>query len=141
MAYQRVTREFASQKSAVAEARRLLAALSAPPSTTLATRLIMGGASAAYSSDWSLSSDGRYLTMVDATGISIRDLATVIAEATGYNGEIVWDASKPNGQPRRRLDVERAKEQFGFTSRTPFREGVERTVAWYRAQVPSVTAG
>jgi GDP-L-fucose synthase len=72
--------------------------------------------------------------------ISIRDLATAIAEATGYAGEIVWDDSKPNGQPRRRLDVERAKELFGFNSRTPFREGIERTVAWYRAQVPSATA-
>jgi GDP-L-fucose synthase len=73
--------------------------------------------------------------------ISIRELAGAIADATGYSGEIVWDASKPNGQPRRRLDVERAKEQFGFSARTPFREGIERTVAWYRAQVPSVTAG
>jgi len=72
--------------------------------------------------------------------ISIRDLATAIAEATGFAGEIVWDESKPNGQPRRQLDVERAKKQFGFTSRTPFREGIERTVAWYRAEVPSVTA-
>jgi GDP-L-fucose synthase len=73
--------------------------------------------------------------------ISISELASVIADATGYPGKIVWDDSKPNGQPRRRLDVERAKEQFGFTSRTPFREGIERTVAWYRAEVPSVTAG
>jgi GDP-L-fucose synthase len=73
--------------------------------------------------------------------ISIRELAGVIAEATGYPGEIVWDDSKPNGQPRRRLDVERARKQFGFASRTPFREGIERTVAWYRAEVPSVTAG
>jgi GDP-L-fucose synthase len=73
--------------------------------------------------------------------ISIRDLATAIADATGFAGEIVWDESKPNGQPRRQLDVERAKELFGFSSHTPFREGIERTVAWYRAEVPSVTAG
>ena len=72
--------------------------------------------------------------------ISIRDLATAIAEATGYAGEIVWDESKPNGQPRRRLDVQRAKELFDFSASTPFREGIERTVSWYRAQVPSVTA-
>ena len=72
--------------------------------------------------------------------ISIRELASAIADATGYSGEIVWDDSKPNGQPRRRLDVERAKEQFGFSARTPFREGIERTVAWYRAQVPSLTS-
>jgi len=71
--------------------------------------------------------------------ISISELATVIADATGYTGEIVWDDSKPNGQPRRRLDVERAKESFGFSSKTPFREGIERTVAWYRSQVPSKT--
>jgi GDP-L-fucose synthase len=72
--------------------------------------------------------------------ISIRDLATTIAEATGYTGEIVWDASKPNGQPRRQLDVTRARELFGFTSRTSFAEGIERTVAWYRSEVPSLSA-
>ena len=73
--------------------------------------------------------------------ISIRELASAIAEATGYSGEIVWDESKPNGQPRRRLDVERAKELFGFSSSTPFREGIERTVAWYRAQGRSRATG
>jgi GDP-L-fucose synthase len=73
--------------------------------------------------------------------ISIRDLATAIADATGFAGEIVWDESKPNGQPRRQLDVERAKELFRFSSHTPFREGIEQTVAWYRAEVPSVTTG
>jgi GDP-L-fucose synthase len=65
--------------------------------------------------------------------LSIRDLAELIAELTGYGGEIVWDATKPNGQPRRKLDVTRARELFGFEARTPFREGLERTVAWYRA--------
>jgi GDP-L-fucose synthase len=65
--------------------------------------------------------------------IAIRDLAGVIAEATGYTGRVVWDTSKPNGQPRRRLDVTRAERLFGFTARTPFREGIQRTVAWYRA--------
>ena len=73
--------------------------------------------------------------------ISIRELAAVIAEATGYSGEIVWDDSKPNGQPRRRLDVERAKELFGFSASTQFREGIERTVAGTALTVPSVTAG
>jgi GDP-L-fucose synthase len=72
--------------------------------------------------------------------ISIRDLATTIAEATGYAGEVVWDASKPNGQPRRQLDVTRARELFGFTSKTSFAEGIERTVAWYRSEVPSLSA-
>jgi GDP-L-fucose synthase len=65
--------------------------------------------------------------------IAIADLARVIAEATGFTGRVLWDTSKPNGQPRRRLDVSRAQELFGFRARTPFREGIERTVAWYRA--------
>ena len=64
--------------------------------------------------------------------ISIRELAETIAEATGFDGEIVWDASMPNGQPRRSLDTTRARELFGFEARTPLREGLERTVAWYR---------
>jgi GDP-L-fucose synthase len=65
--------------------------------------------------------------------ISIRDLAELIADATGYAGEITWDISKPNGQPRRRLDVSKAQTLFGFRARTPLREGIERTVAWYRS--------
>jgi GDP-L-fucose synthase len=64
--------------------------------------------------------------------ISIRDLAETIAELTGYEGELVWDTSKPNGQPRRRLDTERAARLFGFHASTPLREGLERTIAWYR---------
>jgi GDP-L-fucose synthase len=63
--------------------------------------------------------------------ISIRELARIVAEVTGFQGEIAWDTSQPNGQPRRSLDVSRAREQFGFRARTPFREGLERTVAWY----------
>jgi GDP-L-fucose synthase len=63
--------------------------------------------------------------------ISIRELAELIAELTGYKGALVWDTSKPNGQPRRRLDTSRAERQFGFRARTPLREGLERTVAWY----------
>lgn len=64
--------------------------------------------------------------------ISIRDLAIAIAEKTGFRGEIRWDASKPNGQPRRRLDVARAREQFGFSAATPLAEGLTRTIAWYQ---------
>lgn len=64
--------------------------------------------------------------------ISIRELAELTAELTGYEGEIVWDTTKPNGQPRRRLDVSRAAELFGFRADTPFRAGLERTIAWYR---------
>jgi len=68
--------------------------------------------------------------------ISIRELAELIAELTGFSGEIAWDESMPNGQPRRSLDASRAKELFGFEARTPLREGLERTIAWYRAQAP-----
>ena len=64
--------------------------------------------------------------------IAIRDLAGLIAELTGFEGEIAWDTSKPNGQPRRRLDVSRADELFGFRASTGLREGLERTIAWYR---------
>jgi GDP-L-fucose synthase len=69
--------------------------------------------------------------------ISIRDLAELVAELTGFEGEIVWDTSMPNGQPRRSLDTARARELFGFEARTPLREGLERTIAWYRAAAPS----
>ena len=64
--------------------------------------------------------------------IAIRDLAELIRSATGYSGEIVWDASRPNGQPRRKLDTSRAEELLGFNARIPLRDGIERTVAWYR---------
>lgn len=64
--------------------------------------------------------------------ISMRDLAHKIKEAVGYRGEIDWDTSKPNGQPRRMLDVSRAKERFGFTAQTSFEEGLRKTIAWYR---------
>jgi GDP-L-fucose synthase len=64
--------------------------------------------------------------------ISIRDLAGLVASATGFEGRITWDASRPNGQPRRSVDPTRARELFGFEARTPLREGLERTVAWYR---------
>jgi GDP-L-fucose synthase len=61
---------------------------------------------------------------------TIRDLAHQIAAATGFDGELVWDAAQPNGQPRRRLDVTRARERFGFMAKTSFAEGLRRTVAW-----------
>jgi GDP-L-fucose synthase len=66
--------------------------------------------------------------------IAIRDLAELIAEITGFEGELVWDSSKPGGQPRRRLDVSRAEELFGFRARTSLRDGLERTAAWYGEQ-------
>jgi GDP-L-fucose synthase len=65
--------------------------------------------------------------------ISIKDLAEKIARMTGFAGELVWDTSKPNGQPRRALNISRAKEKFGFVAQTDFDEGLQQTVDWYRA--------
>jgi GDP-L-fucose synthase len=65
--------------------------------------------------------------------ISIRDLAEKIARMTGFHGAIRWDASQPNGQPRRCLDVTRAEREFGFRARTSFDEGLQRTIEWYIA--------
>jgi len=65
--------------------------------------------------------------------ITIRDLVELISELAGFEGEIVWDETKPNGQPRRNLDVTRAEELFGFRAQTDFREGLEQTIAWYRS--------
>ena len=64
--------------------------------------------------------------------ISIKDLVELIAELTGFEGEIRWDTSQPDGQPRRMLDTSRAKEEFGFRATTDFREGLEKTVRWCR---------
>jgi GDP-L-fucose synthase len=65
--------------------------------------------------------------------ISIKDLVTKIAQLTGFTGELVWDTTKPNGQPRRKLDVSRAEAAFGFRSQMSFDEGLRRTIDWYRA--------
>ena len=64
--------------------------------------------------------------------ISIKDLVELIAELAGFNGEIRWDTSKPDGQPKRCLDVSRAKEEFGFEAKIGFREGLEKTIKWYK---------
>jgi GDP-L-fucose synthase len=68
------------------------------------------------------------------TGVetSIRELAETIADLTGFTGEIVWDTSMPNGQPRRQLDASRAEALFGFRAHTTLRDGLARTVSWYR---------
>jgi GDP-L-fucose synthase len=75
------------------------------------------------------------------TGVetSIRDLAETIAELTDFRGEIVWDTSMPNGQPRRRLDASRAERLFGFKAHTSLRDGLAETIAWYResSRVPA----
>jgi GDP-L-fucose synthase len=71
------------------------------------------------------------------TGVetTIRETAELVAELTGFSGEINWDTSMPNGQPRRSLDASRAKREFGFEAKTSLREGLEQTIAWYREQV------
>ena len=67
--------------------------------------------------------------------ISIKDLVEKIAQFTGFEGQIVWDTGKPNGQPRRKLDTKRAKEFFGFESKIDFDDGLRRTIDWYKENV------
>ena len=64
--------------------------------------------------------------------ISIKELTQKIARLTGFTGGIRWDSSKPDGQPRRRLDVSKAKKYFGFEAKMPFDEGLKATIDWYR---------
>ena len=71
--------------------------------------------------------------------ISIRDLAELIAELTGFGGTLVFDRTKPDGQPRRSLDVTRARNSFGFAATTDFRTGLERTIEWYQAERSALT--
>jgi GDP-L-fucose synthase len=66
--------------------------------------------------------------------ISIRDLAALVASETGYSGAIRWDTSRPNGQPRRKLDVSKAEKLFGWRATTPLREGLRKTIDWYRSR-------
>lgn len=65
--------------------------------------------------------------------ITIKELLTLIVELTGFQGEVVWDTTKPDGQPRRKLDTSRAKAEFGFQAQTDFREGLRQTIDWYLA--------
>jgi GDP-L-fucose synthase len=67
--------------------------------------------------------------------ISIKELVTTIADLTGFKGELKFDPTKPNGQPRRQLDVSRARDYFGFESKTSFKEGLRNTIEWYKDQV------
>ena len=64
--------------------------------------------------------------------LSIKELVELIAELTGFKGRLVWDTTKPDGQPRRCLETTRAEQAFGFQARTNFREGLQRTITWYR---------
>ncbi len=72
--------------------------------------------------------------------ISIKELVETIVKLTGYEGRLVWDASKPNGQPRRGLDTSRATELFGFTAQTKLAHGLRETVEWYRAKTEKVAS-
>ena len=72
--------------------------------------------------------------------ISIRELAEMITRLVGFKGDLVWETDKPNGQPRRGLDVRRAKERFGWQARVPFEEGIRLTIDWYRRERQSSPA-
>jgi GDP-L-fucose synthase len=67
--------------------------------------------------------------------ISIKDLVHLIAKVSGFDGKIVWDTSKPNGQPRRMLDTGRAQQRFGFKATTGFEAGLKETVKWYEEKL------
>lgn len=71
--------------------------------------------------------------------ITIRELVRLIVDLTGFRGEIRWDPTKPDGQPRRGLDTTRAREAFGFVARTSFEDGLRRTIAWYEQHRGSAT--
>lgn len=77
---------------------------------------------------------GQPVNLGSGEEISIRDLAQLIAKEVGFTGRITWDTSKPNGQPRRCLDVSRAEELFGFRAKHAFHEGIHKTFAWYLTQ-------
>ncbi len=66
------------------------------------------------------------------TEISIKDLAELVGREAGFTGEVRWDHTRPDGQPRRMLDISRAKNEFGFAASTPFNEGLAKTIAWYK---------
>lgn len=78
--------------------------------------------------------DSQPVNLGSSYEISIKELVETIARLVGFAGEIRWDTSKPNGQPRRKLDVERAKELFGFASQVTFEDGLRKTIEWYWAQ-------
>ena len=72
--------------------------------------------------------------------ITIRELAETIRRLVGFEGKLVWDETKPDGQPRRRLDTTKAEKYFGFKAKMPFEEGLKRTIAWYREHKPEADA-
>jgi GDP-L-fucose synthase len=80
-------------------------------------------------------SDSLPVNLGSGSEISIKELVETIAQLTGFTGRILWDTTKPNGQPRRKLDTSSAERAFGFRARTDFKTGLARTVAWYREQI------
>ena len=84
-------------------------------------------------------SDGEPVNLGSGMEISIKDLARMIAKLTGFRGEIIWDTTKPNGQPRRALDTSRAKAYFGFEADMPFEEGLRRTIDWFHKNQARIT--
>jgi GDP-L-fucose synthase len=80
--------------------------------------------------------DSEPVNLGSGNEISIKDLSEQIARLTGFSGKIVWDTTKPNGQPRRGLDVSRAEKLFGFKAKMTFEEGLRRTIEWYRTSGP-----
>jgi GDP-L-fucose synthase len=77
--------------------------------------------------------DSQPVNLGSGREISIKDLAEMIVRLTGFQGRLVWDTTKPNGQPRRALDTSRAEALFGFRAQTPFEDGLRNTIEWYRA--------
>jgi GDP-L-fucose synthase len=69
--------------------------------------------------------------------ISVRDLLELVGSLVGFEGAVRWDATKPDGQPRRCLDTSRALEEFGWRAKTPLRDGLRRTIQWYEEEVGS----
>ena len=76
---------------------------------------------------------GEPVNLGSGSEISIKDLANLIQKATQYKGKLVWDKTKPNGQPRRCLDISRAKKEFGFTASVSFETGLKKTIEWYES--------
>ena len=81
--------------------------------------------------------DSQPVNLGSSNEISIKALVETIARLADFEGKIVWDATKPNGQPRRRLETMRAEQAFGFRAKTSFEEGLQRTIAWYRTVTTS----
>ena len=75
--------------------------------------------------------DGEPVNLGSSYEISIKELTELIARLTGFQGQITWDTSQPNGQPRRKLDISHARDRFGFTATTRFEDGLRKTIAWY----------